>query len=53
MYKEDRQEMALGRMFFSHIMLYLITIQHLTLLYTYAIEDSYFQTCQLGTETWC
>jgi len=37
MYKEDRQEMALDRMFFSHNMLHLITIQHLTLLYTYAI----------------
>lgn len=37
MYKEDRQEMALDRMFFSYIMLHLITIQHLTLLYTHAI----------------
>jgi len=34
---EDRQKMALDRMFFSHIMLHLVTVQHFTLLYTYAI----------------
>jgi len=50
MYKEDRQEMALDRMFFSHFLLHLVTVQHFTLLYTYAIKDRYFQTCQFGTE---